>query len=100
MPAASRYGDLSTGHGCFPPTTIFNTSTSRTYINGKLAAARTAKLKRHCCGLVCHVPTGTRFVSGGSSNVFIEGKKAVRISDAIACGDRMGQGSKNVFIGG
>jgi uncharacterized Zn-binding protein involved in type VI secretion len=38
--------------------------------------------------------------SSGSSNVYCNGKKAVRIGDSISCGDVAAQGSGVVFING
>lgn len=102
MPAASRIGDMSTGHGCFPPTPINSTPAQKTYINGILASVIDSTLVRHRCGKVTHVLRET-FI--GSSKVFIEGRAACRIGDGIECdgvnfGDAMAEGSSNTFFGG
>lgn len=99
MAAASRLGDLSAGHICFPPTACVSASASRTYINGRLAQKRGSRFNSHRCGKTTHAGSA-RASSSGSSTVFIEGAPAVRIGDAIACGDTVAQGSPNVQIGG
>jgi len=99
MPAATRKGDLSTGHSCFPPTAITITDATKTYINGKLAAILDAVLVPHRCGKTVHFPNQPRKVISGSNKVYIEGKKAIRIGDDINCGDTVGQGSNNTFFG-
>lgn len=99
MAAASRRGDLSSGHGCFPPTGCTDTAASKTFINGILAQIQGSRYAAHRCGKTTHLPA-TRNTTGGSGKVFIEGKAAIRIGDSIACGDTVGQGSPNVQIGG
>ena len=34
MPAVSRLGDMSTGHGCFSPTALVQTPVAKTFFNG------------------------------------------------------------------
>lgn len=99
MAAAARKGDLSTGHGCFPPTACIDAVASKTYINGILAQVQGSTFNSHRCGKTVH-PTSSRNTTTGSGTVFIEGKPAIRIGDSIACGDTAGQGSPNVQIGG
>jgi hypothetical protein len=48
---------------------------------------------------VCPEPTHGRKLAAGSSTVFINGKPAGRIGDAIDCGGQAQTGSSNVFIG-
>jgi len=99
MAAASRRGDMSAGHGCFPPTACVDALASKTYINGILAQKLGSKFNTHRCGKTVH-PTSARTTSSGSSKVFIEGSPAIRIGDPITCGDTVAQGSPNVQIGG
>lgn len=99
MAAASRLGDLSTGHTCFPPTACNETPATKTYINGLLAQCQGSRFLQHRCGKTTHLASIRNTVSG-SSKVFIEGQAAIRIGDDIACGDTSGQGSPNVLIGG
>lgn len=97
MPAIVRLTDMSTGHGCFPPTSCTSTPVEKTYVNGKKAATVGAEFSSHTCGEVTH-PTSARGVSEGSSKTYIEGAKAARIGDDISCGDACGQGSDNTFV--
>ena len=38
--------------------------------------------------------------SGGSPNVFVNGKAVCRVGDPVSCGSRMATGSSNVFVNG
>ena len=96
MPAATREGDLTSGHGCFPPTAITSTPASKTFINNRLASVIGALVATHFCGTTTHAG---RTVTSGSGRVIIEGKEATRIGDSINCGDTVGQGSDNVIFG-
>lgn len=99
MPAIARIGDVSAGHGCFPPTNLAQTYATKTYFNGKLAAVvdPTTQFAPHSCGQNTHAGI-TRSVSSGSSKTFIEGKPVARIGDNIACGDACAEGSPNSFF--
>jgi uncharacterized Zn-binding protein involved in type VI secretion len=99
MPAVSRLGDMSTGHGCFPPTALTSTPVAKTFFNGKLATVVDSSCLHapHTCGQVTHAGA-TRSPSSGASKTYIEGKLAARIGDSIACGDAIAQGSSNSFI--
>ena len=98
MPSQAVLGSRSTGHGCFAPTTLISGCASTVFVNGKPAAIVGAQFTPHVCGKVTHAAAARRVLSG-SSKVFINGKPAVRIGDPIACGDTVGQGSGNVFVG-
>lgn len=98
MPAQAFLGSKSTGHGCFPPTTLVSGCSSNVFINGKPAAVVGAEFVAHTCGTQTH-PSSARRIVSGSGKVFINGKPAARIGDPIACGDAVGQGSGNVFTG-
>ena len=99
MPAVSRIGDMSTGHGCFPPTALTSTPVSKTFFNGMLASVVDSACQHapHTCGNTTHAGS-TRSPSSGASKTFIEGFKAARIADDIACGDAIAEGSTNSFI--
>jgi uncharacterized Zn-binding protein involved in type VI secretion len=99
MPAVSRLGDMSTGHGCFPPTALVSTPVVKTFFNGKLASVVDPACRHapHTCGIVTHADA-TRAPSSGASKTFIEGKPAARIADDIQCGDAIAEGSTNSFI--
>ena len=98
MPAVSRLGDNSTGHGCFPPTPIVVDVSGNIFVNSIACATVGSKHSTHSCGLSVH-PTSSRNVSKGSPTVFCNGKPMARIGDTVACGDAVGQGSGNVFAG-
>lgn len=99
MPAISRLGDMSTGHGCFPPTALVQTPVTKTFFNGIKASVidSTCQHAPHVCGITTHAGT-TRAPSSGASKTFIEGKPAARIGDNIVCGDAIAEGSTNSFI--
>lgn len=96
MPAATRRGDLTSGHGCFPPTAITSTLASKTFINNILASVIGGSVATHFCGRTTHAG---RTITSGSSKVIIEGRDATRIGDSVNCGDTIGQGSNNVIFG-
>ena len=99
MPAVSRLGDMSTGHGCFPPTALVQTPVTKTFFNGIKASVvdNACQHASHTCGITTHAGS-TRSPSSGASKTFIEGKPAARIGDNIACGDAIAEGSTNSFI--
>ena len=96
MPAQCRLGDMSTGHGCFPPTPVNGSVASKTTIEGDPAAMQGSTHPDHACGNSVHAG---RSISGGSSKTTIEGKPAARIGDSIGCGDSMAQGASKTFFG-
>lgn len=95
MPAASRLGDVCTGHGCFPPRPSTGAS-GNVYINGIRAHRQGDGWASHCCGPTCHASV----LSAGSTSVFVNGQALARIGDAVACGSVVAQGSPSVFAGG
>lgn len=99
MPAVSRIGDMSTGHGCFAPTALIQTPVAKTFFNGILASVVDSGCRHapHTCGVTTHAGV-TRSPSSGATKTFIEGKLAARIGDTITCGDAIGEGSPNSFI--
>jgi uncharacterized Zn-binding protein involved in type VI secretion len=96
MPAASRLTDMSTGHGCFPPTAVNGGVASKTSIEGLMAAFIGSTHPPHSCGTTTHAG---RTITSGSAKTSIEGNPAARIGDSISCGDVMAQGASKTFIG-
>lgn len=94
MAAATRLGDVCTGHGCFPPRANDEASDS-VFINGIGAHRLGDHWVTHCCTIICHDGVAAE----GSSTVFINGKAAVRIGDMISCGSASAEGSPDVFFG-
>ena len=97
MPSQSRLGDMSKGHDGYPPTPSVVTPVSTVFINGIKAVTVDAEFETHTKGRDVH-PQSSRKVTGGSPNVFFEGKPAARVDDPISCGDTIGEGSPDVFI--
>lgn len=92
MPAVSRLGDLSTGHGGWParPST---SASPNVFVNG-IAVNRVGDTwATHDNDGDDHDGT----TSSGSGTVLVNGLKVARIGDAISCGDKIATGSGNVF---
>jgi len=94
MPAATRLGDVCTGHGCYPPR-VNDEGSDNVFINGISAHRQGDHWVTHCCDDRCHDSKLAR----GSPSVYVNKKQAARIGDAIACGSAVAQGSPDVFIG-
>ena len=93
MPSAVRLGDKTTGHSCWPPTTLA-TASSNVIINGIGSVRISDNIVPHCCPAGCH--GGQQ--SSGSPNVNVNGNPIARVGDNISCGDSNAQGSPNVII--
>ena len=74
MPAATRLGDLDTGHDACGPTAL-NTASGNVIINGKGAGRVGDSYVAHGC--VTH-PSHSGVIASGSSSVFINGRAAGR----------------------
>jgi uncharacterized Zn-binding protein involved in type VI secretion len=94
MPAATRLGDICSGHDCFPPR-VNDEASDDVFINGIGAHRKGDHWVTHCCTIICH----DGLAEEGSSTVFINGKAAIRIGDPITCGSVSAQGSPSVFFG-
>lgn len=92
MPAAVRYQDVCTGHGCFGPRPN-NSASNNVYINSRGAHRVSDTWAVHCCGPSCH----SSAQQDGSPNIFINGLKLARVGDPIACGSLNATGSPNVI---
>jgi len=95
MPAVVRLGDMSCGHGCWPPRPNVEAS-DNVFVNGRGVHRIGDGWDIHCCLDDCHGGVA----SSGSSSVFVNGRPICRVGDAISCGDTMCEGSPNVFAGG
>lgn len=91
---AARDGDITSGHGPFPPRPNVAKSPN-VFINGKGAIRSGDAYDIHCVGSSCHSGSA----ASGSSTVKINGRDAMRIADPVDCGCFISQGSGNVFIG-
>jgi uncharacterized Zn-binding protein involved in type VI secretion len=90
MPAVVRLGDMSCGIDC-PPTPAIECS-ENVFVNGRGVVRVGDAFQPHC--------KHSRIVSKGSSSVFVNGKAVCRIGDLLSCGDKVCEGSENVFAGG
>ena len=99
MPAVSRLGDKSAGHGGFPPTAMITTPIAKTYFDGihPGVVSSNCKFATHSSGNTIHI-SEIRYPSSGASKTNIEGLKAARIGDPLNDGDVIAQGSAKSFI--
>ena len=104
MPSAVRLGDKTTGHSCWPPTTLA-TASSNVIINGIGSVRISDNIVPHCCPAGCH--GGQQ--SSGSPNVNVNGIPVHRQGDSWAvhcnptpsCHDgALTSGSGTVFVNG
>ncbi len=93
MTNAVRIGDITSGHGCFPPRPTITGSNNVLIEN--IPAHRVGDMVAvHCCGPVCH--DGVTIT--GSPKVFINGLQAARIGDMVSCGDTLLVGATKVIM--
>ena len=96
MPAVVRLGDVSCGHSCYPPRPN-DSASANVFVNGKGVHRVGDHWAVHCCpGGDCHDGVAV----SGSPSVFVNGRAVCRVGDSISCGDRMCEGSSNVFVNG
>lgn len=89
--AVTRLGDMSTGHGGFPPRPNLEASPN-VFANMMPVHRQGDKWAVHCTK---HCHTGV--LTSGSSTVYVNGKQVGRVGDPISCGDQVASGSNNVF---
>ena len=95
MPPVVRFGDLSTGHECWPGRP--NNQASTNVFANNLGVHRVGdSWFPHTCGIATH----SGIQATGSPNVFVNNKPVARIGDQIACApkDTNATGSPNVII--
>ena len=97
MPALTRLGDNSTGHGCWSARPN-DTASPDVFCNGIAVHRLTDHWVTHCCN-VFPFPCHDGVESGGSLSVFVNGLAAARVGDPISCGDTIAEGSPDVFVG-
>ena len=95
MPGAARFGDLCTGHDCYPPRKNIEAS-SNVRVNSLGWHRKTDMYAGHCCGKHWH----DGYLAEGSATVRVNSLPAGRILDPVSCGSAVGRASKNVFAGG
>ena len=92
MPPSVRFGDLTTGHGCWPPTTLA-TASPNVIINDIGSVRISDDIVPHCCPAGCH---GGQQCSG-SPDTYVNDLAMARVGDLISCGDSNAEGSPNVI---
>ncbi|QBR35754.1 PaaR repeat-containing protein [Leisingera sp. NJS201] len=96
MPAVTRWGDMCTGHGAFPPRNSTGGSPD-VFVNGIPVHRQGDGWAVHCDPLPsCHGGS----LAAGSSTVFVNGMQVGRVGDPVDCGSSVASGSGNVFAGG
>lgn len=90
----SRLGDMTTGHGCFPPQKTIQGSTN-VFIEGKPAFRQLDAAQPHCCKY-CHPTNAIK----GSMTVYVNQRQLMRVTDPCNCGSRMMTGARTVRAGG
>jgi uncharacterized Zn-binding protein involved in type VI secretion len=99
MKGCTYIGALSTGHICYPPTALVQSS-QNVYVNFKPAGRLGDLFTAHACPCdKCPPPHTVRAISDGPLNVYFNMRPPGRIGDQISCGDKIAQGSFNVFAG-
>lgn len=92
MPNIVRIGDMTSGHGCFPPQNTL-TGSMNVRINGIFVHRVSDMITPHCCGLACHPSQSAT----GSVTVKVNGLPLTRIGDLANCGSILVTGSPNVM---
>jgi len=90
-----RLGDFCSGHGCYPPRPNIQASTD-VFVNGLGWHRLSDGWAGHGCS-ICAAHGGS--AATGSTTVFVNGRPACRIGDAVSCGSRMINGSDDVVCG-
>lgn len=95
-PLAAQHSINSQGSCGGSPTANISPVT-KTYVEGILATVITSTHPNHPPPIP--YPSHNRTTTGGSEKSFIEGLRAGRKGDAIACGDTLGTSATKTFIG-
>lgn len=98
MPKTTRLGDIGSGHAChFPPTPAIAASPD-VYVESIPVVRQGDAYAPHACP-TCPAPPHPRSLSVGSGSVYINGKPAGRVGDAISCGGDAAAGAATVSFG-
>lgn len=89
-----RLGDFCGGHGCWPPRPN-EVASADVLVNGRGWHRLGDHWATHCCGPDCH----DGVAASGSASVFVNGRPACRVGDAVSCGSSMAEGSVDVYCG-
>jgi uncharacterized Zn-binding protein involved in type VI secretion len=87
----------TTGHGCWPSTTICEAAETVIAEGLPVACLGHAAIPHVC--IVLPFPVHGLVVAEGSQTVIVEGVPAARIGDSMSCGDLIASGSPTVITG-
>lgn len=93
MPEVYRDDDLTTGHGCWPPTVPASCS-DNVFFNGRGAVRNGDSIVPHTCPTIPETHGGTYI---GTSTVYVNGRALQVQGSPVSCGDGCGPGSPNCF---
>lgn len=96
MPAVTVLGQISSGHGSFPPTAA-TAASGDVFVNGSGVVRVGDAYAAH--GSPTPSPAHGRSASSGSGTVSVNGQPVHTIGDDIDCGGASAEGSPNVFVG-
>lgn len=96
MSGLSFDGAITTGHGQFPPTTIIATQ-SKVFVDGKAVCREDDPIVPHTRTTMPY-DTHSGVIVPKTTKVYIMGKKAAQIGDAISCGDTIAEASGKTFL--
>ena len=97
MPAAHRYQDWGSGHGCWPMRPNVGGSPT-VFVNTKPWHRETDPWPVHIC-VVIPFPAHASSMKSGSPTVYADGLQVARVGDPVLCGSNAATGSGNVFAG-
>lgn len=95
MAMVARAGDMTTGHGAFPPRSILD-GVSTVLVEGKPCAVSGSTVPQHTDGQTTHGGS----VIMGSGTVMASGKPVARAGDLVSCGETIMTSSGTVNCGG
>ena len=90
-----RQGDVTEGHGCWPPTSPAAYS-GNVFANGLPVVRQGDGIVPHTCPSIPETHGGV-YTGGGS--VYANGKPVQRVGSAVSCGDAARTGSGDVLVG-
>ena len=95
MPAATRKGDSTTGHGWYP--TMSDEGSPTVFVNNKPTVRVGDHFTTHSLPYPPVAPHDS-VSAQGSPTVFVENLAMMRIGDETSCSDKVSTGSPDVFV--
>jgi len=94
MPSVARYRDFCSGHAQWPPRPNEQASIN-VFVNDLGWHRQSDSWEIHCDDNDCH----GSYLKSGSATVYINNLQGGRITDPVACGSAVAQGSHSVYCG-